>query len=135
MTTREVFINLNSGKTFIIQHPLHEEKYLVHSCLEGPEQGVYYRGVSEIVNDHCVEVNLPNYVDKFSTEFTIHLTQIYNGRQVHLSYSEIENNKFTVYGENTKFSYIVYGKRADINIEPNKNEVQIRGDGPYKYIY
>jgi hypothetical protein len=34
-----------SSKKFTIQqHPLHENKYLSHDCLEGPEDGFYYRG-------------------------------------------------------------------------------------------
>ena len=36
-------------KTFIIDHPIDKNKYLVHGCLEGPEFGVYYRGKSEIL--------------------------------------------------------------------------------------
>jgi len=32
------------SKTFVREHPLNKDKYLVHACLEGPEAGVYYRG-------------------------------------------------------------------------------------------
>lgn len=31
-------------KNFQISHPSKENKYLIHSCLEGPENGVYIRG-------------------------------------------------------------------------------------------
>jgi len=130
-TTKEVF---NSEKTFVIDHPIEESKYLVHACLEGPEAGVYYRGVSEITNDSHVIVKLPDYVDKISNNFTIHLTQIYNGIITQLSYSEVENNEFTVYGRNTKFSYIVYGTRNQINVEPRKDQVKLNGSGPYRWI-
>jgi hypothetical protein len=34
----------NSLKSFVIQHPINTNQYLVHVCLEGPEAGVYYRG-------------------------------------------------------------------------------------------
>jgi hypothetical protein len=34
----------NTSKTFIIDHPIKKDKYLVHACVEGPETGVYYRG-------------------------------------------------------------------------------------------
>ncbi len=32
-----------------------------------------------------------------------------------------------------EFNWIVYKKRSDINVEPNKSDVPIYGDGPYKY--
>ena len=30
----------NSAKSFVIQHPINTNQYLVHACLEGPESGV-----------------------------------------------------------------------------------------------
>ena len=42
---------LDLKKTFIINHPLDDSKYLVHACLEGPEAGIYYRGDGEITNN------------------------------------------------------------------------------------
>ena len=62
------------GKTFIINHPLDNDKYLVHTCLEGPEVGVYYRGKSEITNDTSVTVNLPDYIPGWAYEFTVTIT-------------------------------------------------------------
>ena len=48
---------------------------------------------------------------------------------------EIVNNSFSVYGENSKFYWIVYGKRLEINnIEPNKDDVSVKGSGPYLWI-
>ena len=38
----------DGAKTFVIDHPDDENKYLVHVCLEGPEAGVYYRGKAEV---------------------------------------------------------------------------------------
>lgn len=124
------------GKTFIINHPLNNDKYLVHTCLEGPEIGVYYRGKSEITNDTSVTVNLPNYVPGWASDFTITVTAIYDGKLKLYNASEVDESggAFTVYGENGKFSWIAIGKRGDINAEPYKNEIVVRGDGPYRWI-
>lgn len=124
----------NIGKTFIIEHPTNENKYLVHACLEGPEAGVYYRGKGEITNNESVEVVLPHYVEKLAYDFTVQVTPIYGNKIVTLNASEVENNTFRVYGENAKFHWVVYGSRQEVNVEPNKADVNVKGDGPYLYI-
>lgn len=133
-TTKEVYVN--TSKTFVIEHPLDSDKYLVHACLEGPEAGVYYRGKT-IIEDNCVKVSLPEYVDKLATDFTVHITPIYkfgmNNTRV-LTATEVENGCFEVYGEPGPFHWVVYGSRAPITVEPLKSEVEVKGDGPYKYI-
>jgi len=123
------------NKTFVIDHPLNKDKYLVHACLEGPEVGVYYRGRDEIIEDEC-EINLPEYVCKFSNELTVQLTLLFEGKFVQLGSSEIKNNKFKVYSNNgsCKFYWHVYGKRCSIDSEPYKSNVKLRGDGPYKWL-
>lgn len=123
-----------AGKTFIIEHPTNENKYLVHACLEGPEAGVYYRGKGEITNNESVEVVLPHYVEKLAYDFTVQVTPIYGNKIVTLNASEVENNTFRVYGENAKFHWVVYGSRQEVNVEPNKADVNVKGDGPYLYI-
>jgi hypothetical protein len=124
-----------SEKSFIIDHPLDENKYLVHICLEGPEAGVYYRGIGEIINNESTTIELPDYVEALAYNFTINLTPIYNGNMnSSLQATIVENNKFSVYGTNTKFYWIVYGTRCNINTEPNKSDVEVKGSGPYKWI-
>jgi len=123
-----------AGKSFIIDHPTNANKYLVHVCLEGPEAGVYYRGKGEIINDESVDVELPSYVNALAYDFTINVTAIYGGKIITLNTSEVTNNKFTVYGVNSKFHWIVYGKRFNIDVEPNKNDVSVKGQGPYLYL-
>jgi hypothetical protein len=132
----------NSGtnpKTFIINHPLVENKYLIHACIEGPEAGVYYRGMGEISNNESVGINLPNYVDHLATEFTVELTPIYsNHDKSHekiYETSEVENNTFNVYGKNGRFYWTVYGKKNDILVETDKTSVNVHGNGPYKWHY
>lgn len=122
-------------KTFVIDHPVDNNKYLVHGCLEGPEAGVYYRGKGIINNNsRNVTIFLPNYVDKIASDFTVHITPIYNGSTIVYSATEVVNNQFTVYGFPGSFSWIVYGKRESINIEPDKTNITLMGDGPYKWI-
>ncbi|MBI2076324.1 MAG: LamG domain-containing protein [Candidatus Aenigmarchaeota archaeon] len=50
------------SKNFEITHPLDPSRTLVHSSLEGPEQGIYYRGEAELV-DGSATVVLPSYFD------------------------------------------------------------------------
>jgi hypothetical protein len=122
-------------KTFVIDHPTNKNKYLVHGCLEGPEGGVYYRGKCEIENGESVKIHLPEYVNDLATDFTIQITPVYCGKKLEQLYmSEVENNCFTVYGENCKFHWLVHGKRCDIEVEPVKSNVIVQGNGPYKWI-
>jgi len=127
-------LKYSSSKNFIIDHPIYHDRHLVHTCLEGPEAGVYYRGTGEILDNHSATIKLPYYVDKLATDLTVQLTPIYNGKINVLNSSEVSNNQFIVYGENCKFYWNVYGKRFDINIEPLKTDVVVKGNGPYLYI-
>ena len=126
----------NPAKAFIIDHPHNNEKYLVHTCLEGPEVGVYYRGKSEITNGlHSVDIKLPDYIPGWASDFTINVTGIYDGKIKIYNSSEVdEKGTFTVYGESGKFNWTAIGKRDDINPEPFKYQVVIKGNGPYKWI-
>lgn len=121
-------------KTFVIDHPIHEEKYLVHACLEGPEAGVYYRGIGEIINNENVTIYLPDYVSTFASDFTVQITSIYDGKPRVYSSSLVESNCFHVYGENGKFFWLVQGKRSSIVVEPCKKDVELKGNGPYLWI-
>jgi len=124
-----------AGKTFIIPHPTNENKYLVHACLEGPEAGVYYRGKGEITINQSVTITLPDYVNKIATDFTVQVTPISDGTKiVTLNSSDVENNAFTVYGENAKFYWAVFGCRLIVDVEPDRASVSVWGDGPYLYL-
>ena len=130
-------ITYNSSKTFVIDHPVDKDKYLVHACLEGPESGVYYRGKGEVVNDNYTTIVLPDYVDALATNFTVHVTPILDrlnrAPRVYQA-SEVENGSFIVDGPPGKFFWVVYGERASINVEPLKSSVKVNGDGPYTWI-
>lgn len=122
-----------SSKKFTIQHPLHENKYLSHACLEGPEDVVYYIGEGKIENK-SVEISLPDYVDALAHNFTVQLTQKFDDNDTTiLRASPVVDGKFMVYGNECTFFWHVHGKRSDIKVEPLKDEVTVRGFGPYTF--
>ena len=123
-------------KTFVIDHPKKPDNYLVHACLEGPEAGVYYRGKAQ-VSDRFVEVELPDYVDALATDFTVHVTPIFdeeNDNDGHYKVTEVKNGKFRMYGPPGRVNWIVYGSRGAIEVEPERSKTNVNGDGPYKWI-
>jgi len=125
-------------KTFIINHPLYDEKYLIHAAIEGPESAVYYRGESSLYNGTATIV-LPEYFEALTLQEnqTIQLTA--KGQTPFLlSYSTIVDGAFTVYGTipDGEFSWEVKAVRADgekLNDTVNKDDIDVFGDGPYKY--
>jgi hypothetical protein len=130
-------VTYNTTKTFVINHPTKPSNYLVHAAIEGPEAGVYYRGEAKIENNKFVKVSLPDYVSAFANNFTIQITQIYEDTQdenIVLKTSRVKDNSFNVYGKNASFYWVVYGQRGSVVVEPKKSEVELRGDGPYKYL-
>ena len=120
------------AKTFVIDHPLDNNKYLVHSCLEGPEAGVYYRGSGIIQNNEFVEIKLPPYIKSFY-DFTIQITPKSN-TFFYTSDVDINSSSFNVYGKNGSFFWLVHATRNLIDIEPYKNDYNLKGNGPYKWI-
>ena len=82
----------NSAKTFIIDHPQDANKYLIHGCLEGPENGVYYRGKATISNDESVSITLPSYVQELASDFTIQITPVGSQKRA-LDYSVFRSGK------------------------------------------
>jgi hypothetical protein len=132
MSTCEVFAN--SNKTFVIDHPCDKNKYLVHACVESPSANLFYNGVDSIpVGQKYVNIILPNYVDKIGTNFTVSLTSM--GPKTNLWTTGVENGQFTVNGESeSKFFWHVYGLMGNIDSEPLKDKVSVKGNGPYRWI-
>ena len=139
--TGEVYYT--TTKTFVIDHPTDPARYLVHACLEGPEAGVYYRSLAGIsartaafdgVSEDIVETRceLPDYVRALATDFTI-LVQAIGGAPRTYSVSPIVDGAFTVYGPPGEFEWRVIGKRADVDVEPLRDEIVVQGDGPYTW--
>jgi hypothetical protein len=141
----DISYNFTTGspyKNFVIEHPLDPaNKYLVHACLEGPEAGVYYCGTAFILpGTNSIEIALPIYADTLATEFTVHVTPIIDDDNdpiiiPTLASSQVKNGKFRVYGNMPcAFDYLVFGKRCEINVEPLKTAVTVKGTGPYTWI-
>ena len=115
-------------KQFNIPHPTKSGYRLIHTCLEGPEIGVYYRG--RLVNSNVIE--LPEYwrglVD--AETITVSLTP-------HIFYQELYvkniewGTRITIInngGGPVDCSYVVYAERKDVpklEIEPKQEEDKI----------
>ena len=89
-------------KNFKIPHPLApQDKYLIHSCLEGPEIAVFYRGETVTANGQA-EVTLPDYFEALTTptDRSVLLTQIF------------EDDSEAIIGSNT-FSMLMASRVKD----------------------
>ena len=101
------------AKNFDINHPTKKDHRLRHSCVETPQNDVYYRGRME----NTTTINLPEYwrelVDPDS--IGVHLTPM--GSYQDLFVEKIEwGSKVTVKnasGGPIKCSYVVFGVRTD----------------------
>jgi hypothetical protein len=85
-------------KTFKIPHPLDATRNLIHACLEGPENGVYYRGEAELVDGRAI-VELPDYFEAltFPDDRTVLLTQVDDGGELALlAASRVVDGKFSI---------------------------------------
>ena len=127
------------AKSFIIDHPLDKERHLVHGCLEGPEAGVYYRGESRIgAGESSKIITLPTYVSTLADDFTVHVSQVADDSEdtfVQLSATRVRDGQFVVRASaSTAFTWVVYGRRLAIDVEPKKSEVCVEGNGPYRWI-
>lgn len=102
-----------SIKNFVIDHPTKPGKKLVHTCLEGPENGVYVRG--RVLNRDFIE--LPEYwkglVDE--TTITVSLTPI--GAHQDIIVKRIDESKVYLQakaGIPIHCFYHVFGTRKDV---------------------
>ena len=104
-------INVQGWKGFDIKHPTKKNHRLRYVCLEGPEGGVYHRGI--LKDSEFIE--LPDYwKDLVDTKtITVHLTPI--GTYQYLYYTVAKNRIIVKNHSNlpTHCSYIVYGERKD----------------------
>lgn len=129
-------VSYASSKTFIIQHPEVESKWLVHACLEGPENGVFYRGKNTLNGYGSKLIFLPSYASKIASNWTIQVTPIYPLKSV--SVSEVKDNYFTVFGDKEaglqSFFWVAHGERHALQTEVDKNTVEVKGTYPYNFI-
>jgi hypothetical protein len=140
VSSREIIYS-TVAKSFVIDHPLDKSRYLVHTCLEGPEAGIYYRGEGHIaLSTTKTVVDLPNYVKNMGYDFTVHVTSIapenIDEEEVIRPYrvSRVKDNRFTVHGSPGDFYWHAYGKRFDVEVEPLRENVNVKGTGPYTWV-
>jgi len=103
-------------KNFRIPHPLRAGMDLVHACLEGPENGVYYRGTARLENGRAT-VRLPDYFEALTLpgERTVQLTA--RGRAPFaLSHGGVVDGAFEAFGARAdgEFDWEVRAVRADV---------------------
>ena len=91
---------VNGTKNFVIPHPLDANKKLTHSCIEGPEVAVFYRGEVN-VSEGKAEVELPDYFEALTEPDgrTVLLTQIFDDDDQPLALlaaSQVRAGKFRI---------------------------------------
>ena len=114
--TPELFVNgvfQATAKAFKIKHPILKNKFLIHGCLEGPEYGMYQRGI--VKTRLCAEIVLPDYFLKISENPTIIVTsssfipfKIVKKKDSFMIKSIIPSLK------PIEYNYLVIGARTDI---------------------
>lgn len=136
-TVLNFYVDAVFAKTFVINHPLFSNKYLVHACAEGPTADVFYRGEDVLGLKGLKVVRLPEYFEAL-TELkgrTVQLTAI--GSFDPLCASPVFDGAFSVNGTpGIKFYWRVDAVRKGTSfaVEPNRSDVSVRGNGPYTYI-
>lgn len=101
-------------KSFRTPHPLLEGKDLIHSAVEGPENGIFYRGVGKTKNKKAT-IELPDYFEKLRGDHfaTVHVTP--RDTPTGMCATDVKNGKFRVSAqEDCEFSWLVFAARGDI---------------------
>ena len=119
-------------KTFVIDHPIApDDRLLVHSTLEGPEVGVYYRGEAELASG-AAEIELPHYFEALtrSDGRTVQLTPVAGDGAVGLAATAVRDGRFGVRAlgpavPGQRFYWEVKAIRADVP------ELEVERDKPY----
>tara|TARA_R110001592_G_scaffold341082_1_gene629774 strand:+ start:119 stop:994 length:876 start_codon:yes stop_codon:yes gene_type:complete len=112
------------SKNFSIKHPTKKGKRLIHSCIEGPEVGVYFRGKGE-----SSTIEMPDYWGGLVhiDSMTVELTAVGPNQDLYIE-AIADDGEVTV-GSNTdtplNYFYVVYGERKDID----KLEIEVEDTG------
>jgi hypothetical protein len=114
-------------KYFRIAHPSRDDHELLHSSLEGPEIGVYYRGRGKLVGGTAT-IQLPSYFEALTRPEgrTVQLTPL--GKEPYLlSAEEIVDGTLVVHGSVPagEFCWQVIAIRADVA----ELQVEVKKDG------
>ncbi|MER7500436.1 hypothetical protein AB0L05_27640 [Nonomuraea pusilla] len=126
-------------KTFVIDHPTRDDRYLVHATTESPHNGVEYWGSIQLDEYGHADVELPTYFEALTRE---------EGRAVLLtgcddhvlpaSATYPADGRFIVHGiPGQQVFWLVKAIRRDVPplpVEPRRDEVTVHGQGPYRYL-
>jgi hypothetical protein len=119
-------------KAFKIHHPAKPDRWLIHACLEGPENAVFYRGEGKTINGRA-EISLPDYFESLTlpSDRTVQLTimvddaePVFGGQ---IAAGRVTNGKFKVYSTDpaARFYWEVKAIRRDLDrlaVEPEKSQ-------------
>ncbi len=112
-------MGVSGSKNFIIPHPTKPGMKLVHSSLEGPEVGVYYRGEAQLDNGQAV-ISLPDYFEALTSPEgrSVLLTPVYGWAPLYVE-DGIKEGRFAVRTADSakneqKFYWEVKAVRKDI---------------------
>jgi hypothetical protein len=126
-TVTGAFTVTGGAKTFRCTHPLDETKYLYHACLEGPENGVFYRGEAVIVDGYAV-VTLPDYFEAltFPEDRSVQLTQVWEDTPVFARFaaSRVVDGQFTIHA--TENVTIAWEVKAIRRLEVERLQVETK---------
>lgn len=110
------------SKSFWIDHPTKPGKQLRHGSLEGPEHGVYYRGVVEFDDTGEAVFELPDYFTALVLADdvpTVQVTAI--GRPFATGAERVADGRVTVYGDPGREAHVaVTAARERFDVEPDK---------------
>lgn len=137
----------NRIKTFVIEHPVDRERYLVHAAHEGDEMRVVYEG-SGATSGGSATVRLPDYFDALVEQGTdvVFVNAVHCGNatcQCSVRATRVRDGRFTVHvvsgpRNHSEVSFVwrvtAVRRDTDFEVEPVKADTVVAGDGPYTYI-
>lgn len=109
-------------KSFWIDHPTKPGKQLRHGSLEGPEHGVYYRGVVEFDAAGEAVFELPGYFTALVLAAEVPTVQVTPvGRPFMVGAENVADGRVTVYGDPGREAHVtVTAARELFDVEPDK---------------
>lgn len=122
-------LDVYGSKNFVIEHPLDENKKLVHCAFEGPEPGLIYRGRGKLVNG-VAEVELPAYFEYITKKENRDVFVTPRNGWSALKVSDVVDGKFRVEladangNPEQEFSWLVIAERYDKYMQEHPFEVE-----------
>jgi hypothetical protein len=113
-----------SPKNFAAPHPLDPSKEIRYASVEAPTVDVYFRGTATLANGYA-RIEVPDHFRFTAREGTYMTTLTAIGRPLSLSVESEGPEGIVVRGSgNTRFHYVVYAERAEIEgYEPVQKNV------------